>query len=145
MIIFLDTSSLFKLYHKEVGTEAIDEIFATTRLSKVFLSEIAKLEFASSIWKKVRTGEITPTVATSTINHFELDSANYIFIPLDNNTTLGAATLLAKYGAKGLRTLDSIQLSTATSLRGQCDIFITSDKLLNNLFEEENLPTKIIG
>jgi uncharacterized protein len=54
MKIFLDTSSLFKLYHKEDGTEIIEQVFNDNKITAVFLSEIAKIEFASTVWKKVR-------------------------------------------------------------------------------------------
>lgn len=52
MKIFLDTSSLFKLYHKEVGTAEMENVFSTTKITEVFLSEISKIEFASTVWKK---------------------------------------------------------------------------------------------
>ena len=44
---------------------------------------------------------------------------------------------------EGLRTLDSIQLSTAVYLTKQIDLFLTADKLLNLLFEAEHLPSSI--
>jgi len=59
MKIFLDTSSLFKLYHKEDGTAELEMLFSTVPITTVFLSEISKIEFASAIWKKVRSKEIT--------------------------------------------------------------------------------------
>lgn len=51
MKIFLDTSSLFKLYHKETGTTELEDIFSTEKITTVYLSEIAKIEFASTVWK----------------------------------------------------------------------------------------------
>lgn len=59
MKIFLDTSSLFKLYHKETGTTELEELFLTAKITTIYLSEIAKIEFASTLWKKVRTKEIS--------------------------------------------------------------------------------------
>ena len=59
MKIFLDTSSLFKLYHREVGTDELENLFSQVKITHVFLSEIAKIEFTSTIWKKVRTKQIT--------------------------------------------------------------------------------------
>ena len=52
MKIFLDTSSLVKLYHQEAETNEIEKIFNTQKLTHIFLSEISKIEFASAIWKK---------------------------------------------------------------------------------------------
>jgi predicted nucleic acid-binding protein len=59
MKIFLDTSTLFKLYHKEADTAELELIFSTVKITEIFLSEISKIEFTSAIWKKVRTKEIT--------------------------------------------------------------------------------------
>jgi uncharacterized protein len=66
MKIFLDTSSLFKLYHKEAETEDLELVFSMIKITNIFLSEIAKIEFTSTIWKKVRTKEITELEAQTT-------------------------------------------------------------------------------
>ncbi len=50
-----------------------------------------------------------------------------------------ASDLLMKYGNRGLRTLDSLQLAAALTLRDEECIFLTSDKLLRALFKEEQL------
>ncbi len=49
MKIFLDTSSLFKLYHQETGTEELARVFSQFKITHVFLSEISKVEFSSTI------------------------------------------------------------------------------------------------
>lgn len=143
MKIFLDTSSLFKLYHRELGTSELEHFFSTTKITNVFLSEITKIEFASTVWKKVRTKEITELQAQTTLNLFESDFEKYIFIATDSYLIEQARMLVSKYGVKGLRTLDSIQLSTSIGLSQQVDIFLTSDKLLEFFFKEEDLRTEM--
>jgi hypothetical protein len=49
MIIFLDTSSLFKLYHREADTAELELIFSTGKITNIYLSEISKIEFTSTI------------------------------------------------------------------------------------------------
>ena len=44
-----------------------------------------------------------------------------------------------KYGSHGLRTLDSLQLATALTLKNEECVFLTSDKLLKTLLEKEKL------
>ena len=44
-----------------------------------------------------------------------------------------------KYGKKSLRTLDSIQLACALTLKNDECFFITDDNLLRDLFKEEGL------
>lgn len=52
-----------------------------------------------------------------------------------------ARIFCSKYRTEGLRTLDSIQLSTSLSLFEEVSVFFTADKLLKPLFEAEGLPT----
>lgn len=140
MKIFLDTSSLFKLYYQEDGTNTIDEIFLDYEVEEIFLSEITKIEFCSATWKKIRAKEISEIMANEIIQAFESDFNKYIFIPVDNLIVSQAQNLIIKYGRLGLRTLDSVQLSTAVSLKNHADLFITSDKLLDSFFKQESLP-----
>ena len=50
MKIFLDTSSLCKLYHQE--TEELEEVFSQVKITHIYLSEIAKVEFTSTVTKR---------------------------------------------------------------------------------------------
>ena len=143
MKIFLDTSSLFKLYHEEEGTEELENIFSQEKITEIFLSEIAKVEFTSTIWKKVRTKEITVEQAEVTLELFTSDFAKYNFVSTDSLILERARNLTTKYGVEGLRTLDSIQLSTCIELARQADVFYTADKLLKTLIEKEGLTTKM--
>jgi len=139
MKIFLDTSSLFKLYHREADTDIIEKIFSKYKVTNVYLSEITKVEFTSTIWKKVRTKEITEALAKTTLELFDTDLIKYTFIASNSLLIEQARLLTSKYGLNGLRTLDSIQLSSAISLKSEVDLFVTSDKLLKSLLEIEGL------
>jgi predicted nucleic acid-binding protein len=110
-------------------------------VTSVYLSEITKVEFTSSVWKKVRTKEITELDAIKTLQLFERDSAKYTFLATDSIVIEQARILTIKYGLKGLRTLDSIQLSSAISLRAEVGLFVTSDILLKSLLSDEGLHT----
>ena len=68
MKIFLDTSSLIKLYHEEVGTDYLDSMFEEFKITNVYLSELAKVEYNSAIMKKVRTKELTEDEAKDLIH-----------------------------------------------------------------------------
>ena len=143
MKIFLDTSSLFKLYHQETGTEELESVFLKSKVTHIYLSEISKVEFTSTIWKKARTKEISSEQAKITAELFESDFEKYNFISTDSLIIEQPKNLTTKYGLEGLRTLDSIQLSTCKVLEKQVDIFLTSDKLLNTLIEREGLITRM--
>ena len=143
MNVFVDTSSLLKLYYKEENTTELESFFSKAQIRTVYLSEITKIEFASALWRKVRANHISAEQANITLQLFENDFDNYTFIVTNNLIIEKARLLLSKYGLQGLRTLDSIHLSTAVSLTSKADTFITSDALLNTFFEKENLNTKI--
>lgn len=144
MKIFLDTSSLFKLYHYEADTKIIEQIFSDVNVTNVYLSEITKVEFVSSVWKKVRTKEITAQEAAITLQLFDEDNSKYTFVATDSIILEHAKNQTTKYGLKGLRTLDSIQLSSAISLKAIVGLFVTSDNLLKSLLNEEGLQTETI-
>lgn len=140
MKVFLDTSSLVKLYHREVDTVIIENVFKDFDIKAVYLSELSKIEFISTIWKKVRIQQIDEPDAKEMTNLFDTISPRYTFIST-KNIIEQARNLIVLYGIQGLRTLDSLQLSTAVYLKNDVDLFITSDKLLNFFFEKESLPT----
>lgn len=143
MKIFLDTSSLVKLYHREADTAELENLLSSITINTLFLSEISKLEFASTVWKKVRTNEITDLEAHTTLALFESDFEKFVFISVDSIIIEQSRNLISKYGTQGLRTLDSIQLSTSVYLSKQAQLFITSDKLLKSFLEAEGLSTQL--
>ncbi len=143
MNIFLDTSSLFKMYHRESGTDDLIRYFTKVKPATVYVAEISKIEFASAIWKKVRSKEITEIKAKDTIEYFDADYSKYAFKAANPNIIEYAKVLISKYRIQGLRTLDGIQLSTALTLFNQVDLFITHDKLLKTLFIAEGFPTEL--
>ena len=137
MIAFLDTSVLVKLYHKEINSDTI--IQQLKSVNHIYLSEIAKLEFCSAIWKKFRTKEIKKEKANTVISLFINDLAEFEWINNDSNIFSNALNLLSDFGETGLRTLDSIQLASALTLKENDCIFYTEDKLLRKIFEKLEL------
>ncbi|GGN05779.1 hypothetical protein GCM10010967_46240 [Dyadobacter beijingensis] len=70
MRIFLDTSSLIKLYHEEQDSEFFKQLIIENPVSSIFLSELARVELLSALWKKQRTGELTREIVGQTIRLF---------------------------------------------------------------------------
>jgi len=138
MKVFLDTSALIKLYHEEEGSGRILGMLSRN-IQAIFLSEIALLEFRSALWKKARQKEITATAARNVIACFEQDAAKFQFVRIDSSLLNTAALLLMRHGDKGLRTLDSVQLASALTLKDADCIFLSSDQLLLDFFKKEKL------
>ncbi len=142
MKLFLDTSTLFKLYQKEEGTEEIISIIIKNKISNIFLSEITKIEFDSAVWKNVRLKKLEEEKAIKLIKLFKNDYSKYNFIDDDKNVKSKAKELISKYGLQGLRTLDAIQVATADSISEQVDLCKSADKTLTKIFESERLNVK---
>jgi len=138
MKAFLDTSSLIKLYHTEEGSDFVMKTICND-VKEIFLSELAILEFRSALWKKIREKEIKENTALEVIKCFQNDGDNFHWIMLQSDIVESASYLLMKYGNRGLRTLDSLQLATALTLREEECVFLTSNKLLLTFFKEEQL------
>ncbi len=138
MKAFLDSSSLIKLYHQEEGSDFVMKALSSD-IREIFLSELAILEFRSALWKKIREKEIEENTAIEVIRCFQNDFDNFQWILLQSDIVESASHLLMKHGNRGLRTLDSLQLAAALTLRDEECIFLTSDKLLHTLFKEERL------
>lgn len=142
MKIFLDTSSLIKLYHNEIGTDILDKIFEDNEVGEIFLSDIAKVEFTSALWKKVRTKDLTSDEATDIIDSFCDDYDKYTFIDVNSELLSIARDLVIKYGLKGLRTLDSIQLASIIEVKTGLSFAVTADELLKSFIKLEEINTK---
>ena len=129
MKIFMDTSSLFKLYHTEEGTTELDNFLSQNKIIAIYLSELTSIEFASTVWKKARKKNISILEAQVVTESFERDLPKYTFINLNTVIVDKARDLIATYGFRGLRSLDSIQLATAVMLRNKSDLFRSRRRL----------------
>lgn len=142
MNVFFDTSSLFKLYHKESGTEELMDFFNNNQIDSLFLAEITQIEFSSAVWKKCRKGDIDEQTGIKLIEKFKIDSKTYSFVKDSVELKFLAVELIAKYWEKGLRTLDSIQLASGLMMKPDIKYYFTSDNLLAEIATMEELETR---
>ena len=140
--LFLDTSSLVKLYINELDSEII--IHSFRQYPKRILSELAKIEFKSAIYKKYRYKLISLEKALEIIWSFENDYILFEWITINQTIISLASALLDKYGSYNLRTLDAIQLASAIAVKSPETKFLCSDKVLNELFDLENLEPALL-
>jgi predicted nucleic acid-binding protein len=143
MNLFFDTSALFKLYHKEEGTDELMNFFKESSVKAIYLSEITEIEFSSAVWKKCRKGEINENLAKIIIGKFNNDSVNFRVVPQSFGLRKLAINLIAKYWSDGLRTLDSIQLASAIKVEEEIEKFFTSDKLLSDVAVKEGFSVNV--
>ena len=125
---FLDSSALIKLYHQEVGTERLEEMFATD--ASLVISELAVVELHSALARKVRTGEIPVDSCEQVARNFDQDCADRFDIePLTSAVVQQAKELLNKHGRqRALRSLDALQLASFAIVRASEEaIFVCAD------------------
>ena len=142
MNIFIDTSTLFKLYHEEEGTKAIDQYLEKHTIERFYISEITKVEFSSAVCKKLRMSEITVEQAEELISLFEQDYKNYEIVEINRTLINESQILIMKYKEQGLRTLDSIRLASAKSIKDDIQIAMTSDNRLIEIMNLEGIKTE---
>ncbi len=140
MNIFLDTSSLFKLYHREKGTDELENLFLIHQIDCIYLAEIAKIEFASVVSKKARMKEMDIEKARFLLSAFEIDQPKFSFIPDSDSIKSTAVSLISTHWMSGLRTLDSIQLASVLEVKERVGLFHTSDLVLKELAKKEGIP-----
>ncbi|MCH8318162.1 MAG: type II toxin-antitoxin system VapC family toxin [Bacteroidetes bacterium] len=136
--IYLDSSSLIKVYHREFDTDSVLTILSND-IDEIYLSDLTKVEVNSAIWKKIRMGESTENEGKELIKNFESDYAKYEWVKVDLEILNSAKELIKKYGKDGLRTLDSIQLACAVNIKEKVDEYLSSDNKLKELFIKEDL------
>ncbi|MBI5747239.1 MAG: type II toxin-antitoxin system VapC family toxin [Nitrospirae bacterium] len=109
MILYLDTSSIVKLYIEEAGTEAVRrwageaELLATCR--------IAYPELISALNRRLRGGDISRKEFRLLIDGFSKDWADFAIIDFDE---IEAGHFAEKYGLRGF---DAIHLSALKLLK----------------------------
>ncbi|MDF2430926.1 MAG: uncharacterized protein JWP44_557 [Mucilaginibacter sp.] len=139
MKIFIDTSALIKLYFNEEDTSKLDRFFAENIITEIFISELTKIEFSSAIYKKIRTNNLKLQNANDILDAFAADENKYHFILIGREIINESQKLIEKYGIKGLRSLDAIQLSSACIVKNLVDFAISGDKLLNEFLIAEQI------
>ncbi len=115
---FFDTSAAVKHYRAEVGTVKVDALLASAG-SRHFLSALGVVEFHSVFARLVRIGQITAAVFHQARGRFLADVAAGLWqvVQVTGADFQHAQQLLVGHGlARGLRTLDAVQLAVALGL-----------------------------
>lgn len=139
-VYFYDTSALVKRYHKEDGTDIVDNAFRDKNVTRT-ISYISVIEFYSAFAKKVRMGMITEEDFRETIKTLvkDIKSGMIQLIYFGESEKKGAAELIHKYGlSRNLRTLDAIQLAIMKRLGVQVITHIyCADRTFSDLIKNE--------
>jgi len=140
VILYLDTSSLLKLYVREQGSEGLRELAARAEL--IATSWATYPEARSAFACKRREGLLDGAEYRAKLMEFESQWAGYFALELYPETMLHAGDLTEK---NGLRALDAIQLASALGVRdhpgfsGRSMTFCSADRRLVAAAQAEGL------
>jgi uncharacterized protein len=97
MQYFFDTSAVVKIYHQEMGSDRILPLYQGGEA--IVISELSKVEFVSTIHKKLRTGEITADTLDAVKNRFFADcSGRFVVIHVASFIVEAALDIMNTHG-----------------------------------------------
>jgi uncharacterized protein len=131
---FLDSSALVKRYHREGGTEHVEQLFGEPS-DRLLVSRLALVELHSCFARLVREGVLKAADFGPLIDRLAADVASGTFkvAALSSQRLQDASSLLATQGlTMPIRTLDAIHLATAQALNNRTRLaaFVAADKRL---------------
>ena len=133
---FFDTSALAKLYHREAGSDRVEELVRNPA-HRILISRLAVVEMHSVFALKVRSRVIDADDATALRRRFLADIRGGVFevLALTQSHYERAERLIVAYGFHyGLRTLDALQLAVVGELPSSLlDHVVASDRVFREV------------
>jgi predicted nucleic acid-binding protein len=143
--VFLDTSALAKLYHRELGSDYLERLLDTEGDNRIFVSPLSLVEMESVLATKARMGQLSQAGVEVGRRKFRLDLAKRRLLmspEFEKRHFEYARTCVAIYGIReGLRSLDALQLSMAMHLSnaGLLHFLVATDQTLCRVARLERL------
>lgn len=139
MNYYFDTSSLVKIYHPEDGSKAVLELYKGAET--IFISELSKIEFLSTIYRKFRENEINSETLNALAARFQDDiETRYELLEFSSLVFEESYRLVCDFAQKySLKTLDNFQFAFFTTYCEEDDIFVCSDRKLASIVELEGI------
>ena len=130
MTLYLDTSSLVKLYVTEPGSDAVRRLVDAATI--VATSSIAYTETRAALARRRRERVLRPLVFASAKKNFEAEWPQYLTIEVTSVLCRQAAELAERYG---LRAYDSVHLAAFAEVASEAGVratrFSSFDDVLN--------------
>ena len=137
MILYLDTSSLVKLYVREDGSDEVKALLDGARV--VATSQVAYAEARAAFAKKHRQGDFTDGQHHIVITNLQQDWGAYFALDVSWPVSRLAGELAERHGLRGF---DAIHLASALTLKtrlGSMITFSSSDHRLEDAAQSESL------
>ncbi len=137
MNAFIDTSSIFKKYIQEQGSDQLELLLE--KVTQITVAPTLLLEMNCGIQRRLHEQIITSKQAELLKHEIKIDYVFYARVIWDDNLEEKALNIINKYK---LKTLDSIQLASASL--SKADLFVTSDQKLYQIAKKELKNTLFI-
>jgi predicted nucleic acid-binding protein len=137
MILYLDASALVRRYVAEHGTSEVAEAIAAAEI--VGTSLLSQAETAAALAKAVRTGVLTRQEASSVLQVFRSEWANFVRVQATELLVVRADELAWELGLRGY---DAVHLASARLWQdgmGQLVTLATVDRQLWQAAERRGL------
>ncbi|EDN66474.1 conserved hypothetical protein [Beggiatoa sp. PS] len=139
MNLFVDTSALIKLYHREIGTDNFINSLHRQDNLVITMTDISRVECHSALMKRVRIGKLSLKNAREALIGFEQEIKVFHLVEVDILAKELAIHLLNQIAHQyNLATLDAMQLATAILSHQDVaiDYFVACDKRLLNFAKQ---------
>ena len=137
MIVYLDTSSLVKLYVEEDESSKVDALVRSSEFTATSL--VAYAEARAAFAHRFREKAFTPDEHDRIKEFFDKDWSSYLILSVTGNMIRLAGDLAEKHALRGF---DSIHLASALTLRQELSspiVFSCFDDKLQKASKRENL------
>lgn len=127
MILYLDTSSLVKLYVEEEESSRVADLVRSSKVAGTSL--VAYAEARAAFARRFRENAFTPREYKRLTSSFDEDWDNYLIVSVTKGLVRQAGDLSEKHGLRGF---DAIHLSSAVTLRKEL-----SARIVFSCFDEK--------
>ena len=137
MIVYLDTSSLVKLYVEEDESSKVDALVRSSEVTAT--SIVAYAEARAAFARRFREKAFTPVEHDRIKAFLDKDWSSYLILSITGDMIRVAGDLAEKHALRGF---DSIHLASALTLRRELSttlVFSCFDDNLQEAFECEDL------
>jgi PIN domain nuclease of toxin-antitoxin system len=138
MPFFIDTSSLFKRYQPEQGTDLVCQILEEAN-QQIYISSISIIEILSNLKRLCEIDKITTEEQFQQQRSFfyqDINTLGIIILDVTAEDIIKAESLIVK---RYMKPIDSIQLAIALNLQRDDLTFVSSDQRLCKIAEDEGL------
>ena len=146
-VYYLDTSALVKRYAQERGTIWILSLTDVTAEHDLYTVRVTGPEMIAALFRKARTGEISPDEASRSAENFRADwRGQYQIVEVTALVADKAMELAEKYGLRGY---DAVHLASAVALQQMREamelpslIFVSADAQQRETAAVEGFPVE---